>query len=217
MQYRRPSSSIAAAAVVLLTATVAMAAGWEKADSEDGVNLYTKDLPNSGIDALKADMTLPYTTDQVAELLTDLKEIRNYSPAVKATKLLNEKTLDNGHHVMLTHQVTHIPAFDDRDVVLRSETWSEKTDKGTVWKSTFKSVTGVGPAEDPDMVRMPALDGAWTLTPTKNGTATRFVYIMHTEIGGNLPDFLVQSGQNDALLDMMIRIGKRCDERFGSP
>lgn len=203
--------------VVALTASAAWAdGGWSKEDSGQDMTLYSRDMADSGIDTLKIEATLAYSPDEVAGILNDISQLGTYMPAIKSTRIVSEKKRADGHVIYVLYQVNNVPVVTDRDVVLLTDTWSVGEGASKVWHSTFKAVSDRGPKATDDYVRITRLNGGWTLTPMEGGKSSRFVYTMHAEVGGNVPDFMVQNGQEDSLMEMVSGLKKRCAKIYGA-
>ena len=200
---------------IMLLPGLALAGGWEEREKGGGATVYSQEKSGSGVDTIKGIIQLPYTTDEVAKIMTDIPNQKTFVPHMKSIKVIKEETLANGRVKQLLHQVNAVPVISDRDVVISAQTWSEPRDKGAVWRSTFEAVTKVGPKVNPDIVRITKMKGQWTVKPTKDGKGSIVVYVFHAEVGGNVPDFVAESGQVDTVFEMLKNISARCRKLYG--
>lgn len=215
--HRPHSPGRALVALVILSCLCAVAhAGeqWELAERDGAATVHTLDIDTSDVDVMRGQLVLPYSSEEVARIVKDMNELKNYVPSLKVLKVLSEEKGADGAMIHHIYQLSYVPAFDDRDVVLKSRTWSESTPDGAVWRSTFESVSGVGPTSPDGVVRMASLKGGWEVRPTSKGTV--FTYTCHAEVGGNLPDFLVSSGQVGATMDILKGLRARLKAVYGA-
>lgn len=201
--------------LLLLVGSTAAAEDWEEESTGAGWKIHSKAMSDSGVAMLRGTMTLPYTVEEVAAVLTDIEKHDTFMPGLKKVKIISEHKLANGHHVQYVYQISSVPVINDRDAVLYTETWKETSKAGTVsWKSKFNAVSDHGPKPTDDMVRIERLTGRWIISPTRTGKA-KFVYYCHAEGGGSVPDFLVQNGQVSFLEGVLEGLKKRTKERAG--
>jgi hypothetical protein len=201
--------------VAALAAGAVSAAGWEEREKGGGAVVYSQEKAGSGVDTVKGIIQLPYTTDEVAKVMTDIPNQKSFVPHMKSIKILKEEKLSNGRVKQLLHQVNAVPVISDRDVVISAQTWSEARGQGSMWRSTFEAITNDGPKVNPDMVRITKMKGHWTIKPTKDGKGSIVVYVFHAEVGGSVPDFVAESGQVDTVFDMLKNLKTRCRNLYG--
>jgi hypothetical protein len=94
--------------------------------------------------------------------------------------------------------------------------WVKEGKKGEVWHVKFQRQKQSGEAKD-GVTRIEKLDGGWTISPHPSGKGSRIVYRCHAEIGGNVPDFVVNAGQGDNLLEMFAAARTQMQEKIGAP
>ncbi len=210
-------SRIAAVLCVLGLGGVAAAGDkWEERDKGGGATIFSKDKAGSDVDVIKGVIQLPYTTAEVARILTSNDPRDTFIPDMKHFKILKEEKLPTGRLVQFIHQISAVPVISDREVIVRAETWSEPGDKGDTWHSTFKATLQNAPPPNADIVRIVQLEGAWVLKPTGDGKGSVFTYTAHAEVGGNVPDFMAESGQIDNLLQMLKNLRALCVKHHGA-
>lgn len=184
--------------------------GWKQETVERGITVSRRPFKNSDIDIFKATTVLPYTTDQVIQVLSDIDSYKDYMPNT-AESLLLDRTERSGREIITLYQRLDLPTVNDRDFIVSSETWSEDTPKGRIWRIKFASATSPkAPKPRDGVVRVNTVSGSWTLTPTRDNTATQLTVTRHIELGGNIPDFMVHSGIQDALVETLVSLNKRC-------
>lgn len=208
---------LAVLAVVLAgTCPVAAAAGdWTAQHSGDGVSIHTRSIDTSGVEQFKGTMDVPWTPEEVATVIFDVDAQRRYLVGIKEIKVLGETTTSSGKVVRTIYQLSAHPPVDDREVVLKSSMWSTTGKKGTVWHVAFKRQKFKGTAKD-GVVQVSKLEGGWTISAHPSGKGSRIVYRCHAEIGGNVPDFMVNAGQVDNLLGMLTNVRAELKAKLGA-
>jgi hypothetical protein len=193
---------------------VATAGGWETDLKNKEMKLQTKEVKGSGIEAVRGVMDVPWTPGQVAEVVFSDEAQAKYLVGVKKIKLLGDVTTKAGARVRTVYQRMEYPAIDDRDVVLKFVMSKKAGPSGDVWTIKFDTVN-VKAAQRDGVIRIAKLKGGWTISPHPSGTGSRVVYTCHVEIGGNVPDFLVNSGQIDNLERMLTVLRAEIATRHG--
>lgn len=99
--------------------------------------------------------------------------------------------------VIVSHSRFGMPGpLSDRDVVLRIEAFELPSGaQGFRWTSAPE----LGPKASGGVVRMRESSGAWEFTPTATGGST-VVGLMHGDLGGHIPAFLVNRLAGDSLV-----------------
>lgn len=212
----RPSYLAALLLVIPGLCQVAVAAQeWETRHNEDGVKIHTKAIEDSGVEVIKGTMDVPWSPEEVAGVIFNAEAQRKYLVGIKELKVLGETTTAKGKKVRTIYQRTSHPGIDDRDVVLKFSSWSKPGKRGDVWHVKFKSVKQKSGAKD-GIVQISKLSGGWTISPHPSGKGSRIVYRCHAEIGGNVPDFMVNAGQVDNLLEMLANARAEMKKALGA-
>jgi len=194
--------------LILLVSPVAQA--WEHQDTESGVAVYTKDTPGSDIDTVKGVVTIPYATDDVHRVLENVSRYKRFMKDLKRARLLKQQDMRDGRVIGWIYQRLEFSALDDRDLVIRAVTTKAETPRGNQYLVKFKAVTNFGPKPLPNVIRITTLTGTWKLKPIQGGKKTRVTYIRHIEMGGSVPDFLVNSGVKESMMFTLKALRKEC-------
>lgn len=170
---------------------------WEKTTERDGVSLYLKDYPGSGIKQVKAIKTFNTTLDKMEKVLTDIDGYEKWAYNYNNTKIL--KT-ENGAIYYHTEIETPWP-LDNRDVIIKFTI--TKSDGKLQTKSS--AVTGVIPEED-NFIRMTHYEGSWEMV--QKGDKVETTMIIHAEPGGDMPEWLINMFLEDGPIDSLLKFGK---------
>ena len=216
----RAVQPVSAAVVLLLLPLVyhgtAHADGWEVKHAEGGVKVHAKSVEGSGVEMIKGTMDVPWSPAEAAGVIFDADAQRKYLVGIKKITVLGETTTGKGKKIRTIYQISSHPGIDDRDVVLKFSSWKKPGKKGDVWHVKFTSQPQkAGPTDG--VVQIAKLDGGWTVSPHPSGKGSRIVYRCHAEIGGNVPDFMVNAGQGDNLLEMFANLRTEMTNRLGAP
>ena len=203
-------------AVAMLVPDLANAGDWETDYRSKELRVQTRTIEGSGIEEIRGYFDVAWTPKQTAEVIFSTKAQKRYLVGVKEVKVLGEVTTGSGKQVKTVYQRMEYPAIDDREVVLKFTMSSKESKAGPVWTIRFSRVNAKLPERD-GVVRIQELTGSWVVMPHPSGSGTRLVYKCHVEIGGNVPDFVVNSGQVDNLRDMMKTLRAEIEKKHGAP
>lgn len=158
-------------------------ADWELIKDEQGIKVYTRQLPDSAIKEFKGVTHIKTSLASLVALLDDAGSCKEWMHNCIKGEVL-EKISDKERY---TYVVNDVPWATDRDIVVHSII-SQDPEK----KVVTIQLTGVADYKPPDAdyVRVSKLKGFWRFTPDKNGVI-EVVYQIHMEPGGWLPALLV--------------------------
>ena len=140
----------------------------------------------------------------------DIPNQITYIPFCKTIQVLGEESLGTERKRTLVYQINAIPVVSDRDMVLEALTWSETKMSQRIWRSEFKAVTDKGPPPTKGMVRISQLQGNWRLAPAPDKKGTILTYMNHTELGGLVPNFIVDSVRIKNMVKLLKGLRQRC-------
>jgi len=195
---------------------ISMAGDWETDYRSKELRVQTRAVEGSGIEEIRSYFDVPWSPEQAAEVVFSTDAQRKYLVGVKEVKVLGETTTAKGNRVKTVYQRMEYPAIDDREVVLKFTMGSKDSKSGTVWTIRFKRIDAKV-SKRSGVVRIEHLTGSWDIKPNPSGSGARMVYRCHVEIGGNVPDFVVNSGQVDNLRQMMTTLHEEMHKKHGSP
>ena len=195
----------------LLTPLTASANDWSMEYSRSGVTMYSSVLPNSSVNVYRAEIVLPYSTDQVVAILSDIERYKEFMPNTVESSIIERKAVSEQREIALIYQRLDLPTISDRDFVVKADTRRRTSSLGNFWTIDFQpNEDSRAPKPGDDVVRVKVVSGKWLLTPIKDGKATHLTAIRHMELGGNVPSFMVNSGLRDGLHETLIKLRDRC-------
>ena len=167
------------------TATAASQEGWTLAKQENGIEIYTRPVADSGIKEFKGLAEVDVDLERILELLRDSNRFKSWFPNTPESKLLARDG-----DVSYQYSVMGTPwPMDDRDNVLRSVTTRDES----------TGVVGIEVAAAPDYYpaqkdrfRVQKANGSWTLKPI-GPDKTHVTFIMHLEPGGGIPQWMINA------------------------
>lgn len=172
--------------MLLLTASVASAQEyeWEFKKETNGIKVYTRDIADSNLKALKIIMEVDISVNAIMALLMNTTSYPEWvykcseAGPVEAVSALN--TIDY-------YQIDFPWPFSDRD--LYTETVTTIDPVTGVITSTSTGLADYGP-ERPGFVRVPTHFNQWIITPV-SPVKTHLKYFLQSTPGGSIPDWLV--------------------------
>lgn len=187
------------ASVALLTATTAMSeeAPWKLQQQDDDINIYSRPVAGSEYLAVKATVLIEAPITHVSKFLGNGNGCAKWRSKCKSSEIL--ETLSE--HERYVYAVLDLPwPVSDRDVVLHS-----KTDIDPNTKTARVSLQSVSSRHPPaDYVRAET-SGQFVIRAISD-KQVEFTYIMHTELGGNLPASSVNAGIADGAFEDLGRL-----------
>lgn len=174
----------------------------QKAETEDGIVVCTRSLPDSGIKEAKASCTIPASPAQVFKTIMDYNTYKNISEYIQTTEFLpsDEK------NAWYMYQRLDLPIVSDRDYTLRYHT-IENPRKNS-YQVLWEIANNKGPAVQKNVVRVVTCHGSLTIQPDDKTPTTRISYILYTDPGGYIPDWLVNFANRRSIPDVLRAIRK---------
>jgi ribosome-associated toxin RatA of RatAB toxin-antitoxin module len=163
-----------------------MSGAWDLAKKQDGITVYTRSVKGSGFKEYKAIANIRASLSSMVAIVEDIEAYPSWIHTCKEGKLLkriNEKETYN-------YTINDAPwPVKDRDAAVHNKISQNPEDR--VVTIEIKGIPDYIP-EKPGLQRVKKIDGFWRFTPLGNDTV-EVVYQVHSEPGGNLPSWLVNS------------------------
>ncbi len=157
---------------------------WELSKQIDGIQVYTRDTPNSKLKSFRADVIIPTRLTSLVAVLEDTTVFPRLFHNCKSAKSLKKV----GHNEFYNYIVTGMPwPISARDSITQSIVSQDKKTKRV--DIAINSKSNMVPQKS-GIVRVKHLVGRWEFTPLKNGM-TKVVYELNLVPGGNIPTWLV--------------------------
>lgn len=178
--------------IFLLTALIAASAlysedcraqkDWTLKRQKDGITVYVREVPGSGLRAFKAETDIPGNLAACLSVLRDIDDFTSLFPDCSSSKKVSQSDSDQVHYLIMDAPWP----VNDRDGVFQ---FRYRFDRTTGRLTVNADIIGghVPPANG--MVRLMKGKGEWAFTP-KGKESTQLVYTFHGEPGGSIPDWL---------------------------
>ncbi len=182
--------------LVLVTLLVpALAGEWELERDEQGIRVYTREVPFSDIRQFRAEMTLPASLDLVLAVFDDFKHYPEWKFKVSMSGVLSQPDETSWYH----YQDIRMPfPLDDRLFILHSRLEPVSTREVVIDTRAVPDYCADN-SEQPchlihssDALVVKQASGRHVLQQLEDGS-TRVTWTQHAEPGGRLPDWLVNA------------------------
>ncbi len=159
---------------------------WSLAKEADGIRVYTRSVPGSGLKAFRGEVTLTGASlKAVLNTILDVEQFPKLSPRTASARLVKAVS-DREHYI---YAVTDAPwPVRDRDGIYHFR--AEDTADGAVIVR-MEARPDFLPHES-GLVRIPRSEGFWQLQRRPDGRL-RILYQNHTDPGGSIPAWLANS------------------------
>src|SRR5690349_20803482 len=156
---------------------------WELKDEEEGIKVYTRDVENSDIKAVKVECTIEATLSQLTAVLLDIPASDEWIYATKFCRV--QKTISPQE--LIYHSEIDVPwPASNRDFIVRVKLEQDSiTKKLTVDGENLPHYI----KEQEDVVRIMHTKSNWTVTPRNK--YLDIVFTLHVHPGGSIPPWLI--------------------------
>ena len=156
---------------------------WTLKQDKDGIKIYTADVPNSKIKALKVECELNATLSQVVAAVMDIKSSKSWVYRTASAYVVKQPSPSDLYYYTLVKMPWPVT---NRDYVAHLRvTQNAKTKAVTV---DVPCITGMVPSKN-KVIRVTNSTARWLLTPEGTGRI-KLVYTLHTDPGGDIPAWL---------------------------
>ncbi len=191
-------------AMMLTSLNVAADESWVLALDKDQLQIFTKTVPDSPFLAVKGVVKINATLEQVAASLGSDNECAKWRKMCKSTRVLARP----GENERIVRMVIDLPwPLADRDAVNRIIT--ERCGETGRVTLLIKSEPELYP--DDDYIRAVS-DGRFELSPISEN-ATQFTFVMHTDMGGDLPADRINKRMPEATAEDLNRLRMLAEAR----
>lgn len=205
---------IALAILIAANVTYAQENGWELKRKKDNLEVYVRNIDESGIKELKIKTQFKASLNSVYSLFEDVPRNADWVYSITEAKVL--EVFSPTH--MTYYSVSDFPwPLSNRDVI--TESHIEQDPETKVVKSRSVAILEGYPKQK-GMVRVTILDARWIFTPLPGGILDA-VYIAKSDPGGNIPVFLtnifLDRGPIQTIINMreMLKLPEYRDGKVG--
>jgi len=180
---------------LLLPMGTTHAGDWVLAESDDGIDIYLRDVPDSGIQEFRASVTISSSLDSIMAVFSDTQACPEWFHQCDQAL----QVMQTGFADRVNYQVSDFPfPADDRDILFQTLLTQDAITKTVMMTVTAQPDYCVGKSSAAcqqinaaDYVRMRKAAGFYRLELTDGGV--QVTWQQHTEPGGSLPDWLVNA------------------------
>ena len=195
---------------VCLLPTVGLATGpkWEPAGGEDGIKVWSLEIPGRDLPGFRGITTIRAQIDDIFGEMLNYDAHTEWMYQCKESRLL-EQVADN--RVFLYNRVNAPWPVKDRDVVVDIRHLFTPDHRAlTIRFRQTKKVTVPVPRWT---VRMPRIDGFYRLWQGSAPGVTNVLYQVEVDIGGNVPDFLARRYARNLPFHTLDRLRERVEKK----
>lgn len=174
-------------------------ASWQLHQEKDGIAVYTRPVADSPFLQVKGTVALNSPPARVSELMGDGNGCAQWRTTCKSSTVL-EQVSDAERYIYLVLDLPWPAA--DRDLVMHSRTVVDTASQ----TATVELVSDSSRHPAQDYVRAES-QGKFVIRAVGEDRV-EFTYIMHTDLGGDLPPRAVNSRLAETTLDELIRLRK---------
>ncbi len=193
--------------MALLLVSAASAAGWKKTIQKKGIIVYKKDVKGSSLKKMKATVTVDAPMSEVLAVLLDYKKYRQWHPNLVGFKEFNKR--EKSSTIYFAYSLPF--PVKNRDAVLLQRLTIQKNKQLIVLEMKSKKDKRV-PEKD-DFVRIPRLYAKWSFKPAKSGKGTAITFNGYADMGGWVPNWLVNWLAGKRTLQSVEKLRERVKQR----
>ena len=181
---------------------------WELVRDDDGIVVHRRTVPGSKLHEFRG---VGVVQAPIAAVLAVLDDAEHRTEWMKEA-VSNRRIARVGQYGEIFYSRTGAPwPVSDRDVVNRAQTSFDGA--AHLVRVEFRSTTDPAWPPQSGVVRMPSLEGHWTMWPEHGGAWTRIEYQLHANPGGMLPQWIVNLVSKKIPYDTLIGMRKQVARR----
>jgi hypothetical protein len=178
---------------------------WKLKSDNDGVKIFTRNVADSKIKAIKVECVLNATPTQLVAVLLDVKNSEDWLYHTSSNYIVKQVSPAELYY----YSKVEVPwPVSDRDFIAHIKVTQD---------ATTKVITAYAPcvadmvAVKPGIVRVADSNGKWVLTPEGNGKV-KVLYTLHADPGGSIPAWLsnmfVTQGPAESFKKLKLQLQK---------
>jgi ribosome-associated toxin RatA of RatAB toxin-antitoxin module len=175
---------------------------WKVVNNAEGVTVWSRKVPASPLQEVKAETVVEAPPERVWQLLTDVERFPEFMPYLKEVRILGPAESRGRYEYHLIDP----PIVNRRDYTLR--TFNEVDETKGIYRRCWVLAKGKGPDPAQGVVRIRTCRGQWTVTRL-GASKTRVEYYLHTDPGGFIPVWLANKANTVTLPDLMKAVRQR--------
>ncbi len=186
---------------ISFSTTIHAESGWQLAQDKENIKIYTRINRKNGIKDFLAEVVINRPLEQVVKAFKHPEDHGKWFHLRKLTKILKRPD----EQTFIIYSITDAPwPVSDRDAVVRYH--FEKQSRAEHIHISVDSIKGEVPLQE-DLVRIPFLHSWWKLD-AKSKNQTRIRFFNSSDVGGNIPVWLANSGVIDMPFNSLSTLKK---------
>lgn len=182
------------------------ARGWKRIRTQNGIKVYQRKEPKRELPSFKGTGLINADMYLILAVLRDGSRRKEWMSKSGVTRVLRRKSVFEA----ISYQQTLAPwPVSDREVIMHTQVYLRQQPLEMI--ATFDDVSWHGSirgVDREDFVLMPYLRGYWRLTP-KGPSRTEVTYMVNTDPGGLLPNFIIRRVTRDIPYWTLIGLRKQ--------
>mgnify|MGYP004000289011 CR=1 FL=1 len=208
---RKSPALFLATAIIAISATpsTVLAASWLPVTYEDGIAVYTKDVPGRGFPTFRGVGMIEADIFDVLAVISDIKRHPEWMSRCKESRLLDKKS--ETEYIVYTRTDAPWPV-SDRDAVFHSKSTVNIADKEVIVR--FWAVRSNRMPKVNGVVRMVELNGRYKLKAWGKGR-TKIDYMVDANPGGMIPTWMAKMATKKMPLITIQKLRKQIKRTKG--
>jgi len=172
---------------------------WALKTDKDGIKVYTRNMPDSKIKAIKIACTLHTTLSQLAVAIFDINTAKQWVYSTKSCTLLKQVSPAELYY----YSEINVPwPVSNRDFIAHLKLTQNPATK--VITVDAENVPGFVPVK-PNVVRVQQSVGKWVAEPA-GANLVKVEYTLFTDPGGSIPSWLINMFITKGPLDSFVKL-----------
>ncbi|QCF27661.1 START domain-containing protein [Hydrocarboniclastica marina] len=178
---------------------------WEEVAHKEGIKVWRLDIPGETLPGFRGEGTI---AAPAAAVLREIQRVEHHTEWMdRCAEARRIETIDQNTHIVYNRTDSPWPAWD-RDVVVK--TTVSRANDGKELKLSFQNTdAGYVPPQD-GVVRMPRLEGAYTMTQV-GPNETHVSYQVEVDIGGVIPGWIASMIARDLPVKTLSALRERVE------
>jgi ribosome-associated toxin RatA of RatAB toxin-antitoxin module len=183
--------------------------GWEFSGETDGVRTYNRNAPGSSVREVFGQSVVDQPPERVFAVISDYDRYADFMPYVKRSETVRR---ENGVSWVFQHLEFRFSPISDRRYTIKISDRASRPNDGFYcieWtldseETAKRDAPGITPAFN---------DGFWILQPLEDGKKTDVRYFVHTDPGGWLFPWMVNTANRQAIPAVIQAVQQRARSR----
>ncbi len=187
--------------------TDAQAPQWYEIDDSNGVKIWKLDIPEAVMPGFRGEARIAAPAEKILAAIKDVDSHTEWMHRCADARLL--RVVDEQETVLYNRTDSPWPVWD-RDVVVSSRV--QRAADGSQISVLFRNMDAEEMPVQADAVRMPRLEGSYTMTPI-SPEETLVTYTVEVDVGGSIPGWVAEMVARDLPYKTLVSLRNRSESR----